>query len=230
MKKITFYSELVYVLALIILSLAVSMISATDFGLSMIVSPAYILSLKFTFLTFGQAEYVVQGILFVAFCILMKKIRPIYFVSFGTGFIYGLMLDAWRLIIPHFNPEITPPGSLPMAIRVVYFILGMCLTAVSIAMCFRTYLYPQIYDLFVKGVSEKFSLDIGKFKIAYDFAFLVVSVVMSLVLFRGFEGIGVGTLILAVCNGVFINTAGKLMDKIFEYKPLFKKFSTYFEI
>ena len=93
MKKITFYSELVYVSSLVILSFAVSMISATDFGLSMIVSPAYILSLKFPVLTFGQAEYVVQGILFVLFCILLKKIRAVYFVSFGTGFVYGLMLD-----------------------------------------------------------------------------------------------------------------------------------------
>lgn len=230
MKKITFYSELVYISALVLLSFAVSMISATDFGLSMIVSPAYILSLKFPVLTFGQAEYVVQGILFVLFCILLKKIRAVYFVSFGTGFVYGLMLDAWRLIIPHFNPEITAPGSLPLAIRIVYFILGMLLTSLSIAMCFRTYLYPQIYDFFVKGVSEKYSIDSGKFKTAYDFVFLIVSVVMSLLLFGKFVGVGIGTPVMAICNGFIITFFGKIMDKIFVYKPLFKKFSTYFEI
>lgn len=230
MKKITFYSELVYIVSLLILSFSVSMVSATDFGLSMIVSPSYLLSQKFTFLTFGQAEYVVQGILFILLCILMKRIKAVYFCSFATGFVYGLLLDMWRIVIPHFNPEITVPGSLPLWIKIIYFILGMCLTSLSIAMCFRTYLYPQVYDFFVKGVCEKYSLDQGKFKVANDMVYLAVSVAMSLLMFGKFVGVGIGTLVLALCNGVLIGFFGKVLDKIFVYKPVFKKFSTYFDI
>ena len=46
MKKIKLYAELDYLLAILILSLSVAMISCTDFGLSMIVAPAYLLSQK----------------------------------------------------------------------------------------------------------------------------------------------------------------------------------------
>ena len=67
-KKLTIHSELVYVLSIIILSFSVAMVSAADFGLSMIVSPAYILSQKLEFLTFGQSEYVVQAFMFIIFC------------------------------------------------------------------------------------------------------------------------------------------------------------------
>ncbi len=230
MKKITFHSELLYVISLLILSFSVAMISATDFGLSMIVSPAYILSQKLGFLTFGQAEYVIQGVLFVVLCILIRKIKLIYFSSFLTGVFYGALLDMWRIVIPHFNPEITAPGSLPFAVRIVYFIVGICLTSLSIAMCFRTYLYPQVYDFFVKAVCEKYSLDRGKFKIINDLVFLIISVAMSLLLFGKFVGVGVGTLIMALLNGLLISFFGKILDKCFVYKPLLKKISTYFDI
>lgn len=229
MKKITFHSELVYILSLVILSFAVAMTSTTDFGLSMIVAPAFLVSEKFSFLTFGQSEYIVQGILFILMCIILRKVRIVYFSSFATGFIYGLLLDMWRTVIPHFNPEITPAGSLPVAVRVVYFALGMILTTISIAMCFRTYLCAQVYDFFVKAVCEGYSLDSGKFKIGYDFVFLALSVIMSFAMFGKFVGIGVGTIIMTLFNGVLINFFGKVMDRIFEYKPVFRKFSTYFE-
>lgn len=229
MKKIKVPSELVYILAIAILSFSVAMMSCADLGLSMIVSPAYILSCK-TGLTFGQCEYIVQGILFVLFCVLMKKVKLVYLSSFITGLIYGAVLDFWRLVIPHFNPEITAPGSLAMWIRIIYFLLGMFMTSFSIAMFFRTYLYPQIYDFFVKGISEKYSLDQTKFKIGYDISMLAISTVMTLALFRKFVGIGVGTLIMACINGIVIGFFGKVLDKFFIIEPIAKKFSRYFDI
>lgn len=196
----------------------------------MIVSPAYILSQKVSFLTFGQSEYVIQGIMFVVFCILMKKVRLVYFSSFVSGLIYGAVLDFWQIVIPHFNPDVTPVGTLPVALRAVYFIVGMLLTSFTIAVLFRVYLYPQVYDFFVKGISERFGIRQSRFKTAFDISFLIISVVMSLVLFDGFVGIGVGTLVMAVCNGTLIGLFGKFLDKFFTFEPRFKKFSKYFEI
>lgn len=75
-KKITLHGEFVYAAAVILLSLAVAMLSAANFGVSMIVAPAYIISQKLGVITFGQGEYLVQSVLFVVFCILMKKSSP----------------------------------------------------------------------------------------------------------------------------------------------------------
>ena len=230
MKKIKIYDEAAYLLAIVLLAFAVAMISTTGFGLSMIVSPAYILSEKVSFLTFGQSEYVVQGVMFVVFCILMKKIKIVYFSSFVSGLIYGAVLDMWRVVIPHFNPEITPVGSLPIGLRIIYFVVGMLLTSFTIAVFFNVYPHPQIYDFFVKGVSEKFGIKQSRFKTAYDISFLLISVVMSLVLFGKFVGVGIGTLIMAVCNGSIIGFFNKLFDKFFIFEPRFKKFSKHFEL
>ena len=230
MKKITLHSEFAYILAILILSFSVAMVSASDLGLSMIVAPAYILSQKLGFLTFGQCEYVIQAILFVIFCILLKRVKLVYFVSFLNCIIYGAVLDFWRLVIPMFNPEITEPGSMGMPIRITLFVGSGLITAFSIALFFRVYLYPQVYDFFVKGITEHFKLNQTKFKTFFDLSCLAVSVIMTLIFFKGFVGIGVGTIILALVNGSLIGGCGKLIDKFFVIKPLSPKLAKKFEL
>ena len=84
MKKIKIHSEPLYALAIILLGFAVALLSSAGFGVSMIVAPAYILSLKTGFLTFGQAEYVIQSVLFVVFSCVMKRFKIVYLSSFLT--------------------------------------------------------------------------------------------------------------------------------------------------
>ena len=229
-KKITFYSEFAYIIAILILSFSVAMVSAADLGVSMIVAPAYILSQKVSFLTFGQSEYVIQAMLFILFCILMKKVKLIYFASFLNCVVYGAALDMWRAVVPVFNPEITAPGSMSMPIRIAFFVVGSLITAFSIALFFRVYLYPQVYDFFVKGITEHFKINQTKFKTGFDMSCLAVSVIMTLVFFKGFVGIGFGTIILAVVNGSLIGACGKILDKVFVIKPLSPKLAKKFEI
>lgn len=230
MKKIRFPAEAAYAVALVVLSFAVAMTAAADFGVSMIVAPAYILSLKLDFLTFGQSEYVVQGLLFVVFCVLMRRVRAVYCSAFLTGLLYGAVLDLWRWIIPHFNPAVTPPGAFAMPLRIVYFVCGTVLCSFSIALFFHTYLYPQIYDFFVKGVSARYHLNRTRFKMIYDAVFLLVGCAMALLLFRRFVGVGVGTLITTAVNGLLIGFFDRTMDKLFDFSPLFPRFAARFTL
>lgn len=229
MKKLTVHSESLYILSILLLSLAVAILSAADFGVSMIVAPAYILSEATGFLSFGQAEYVIQAVLFIVFCIVVKKFKWIYFSSFLTCLIYGAVLDLWRLI-PFFNPAITAPGSMDLWLRIVMFIIGELLTAFSVALSFKSYFYPQVYDFFVKGVSEKYSIKRSVFKTCFDISMLVAGTAMTLIIFGKFIGIGVGTLIIAAINGTLIGLFGKLIDKFFTVKPFFPKLEIKFEI
>lgn len=228
--KIRLYSEGIYVFSLLLLSFSVAMVAAADFGVSMIVAPAYILSQKLQILTFGQCEYVIQGLLFIVFCLLMKKVKLVYFSSFITCIIYGAMLDAWRSIIPVFNPAITSPGSMAEPLRIFFFIAGMVLTSLSIALVYRIYLYPQVYDFFVKGISQRFHKDRTRFKMIFDGTCLLVSVGMTLLLFRGFVGIGVGTIIMTCLNGLLIGRFDKLLEAKFEFVPAAKRFADHFDL
>lgn len=216
--KIRVRHELVYILGAAILSLATAMLAAADFGLSVIVSPAYLVSVKTGLLTFGQAEYVVQGILFILFCIIMRKIKLLYFGAFLSGIIYGFILDLWRTWIPHLNPDIYPTGTLPIQLRIVYFVVGFFINILGVTLYFKNRYYPQVYEFFVKGVSEKYHIELPKFKLAFDLAFLALSLILTLVMFHKIVAIGVGTLIMACCNGPLIGAYSRWFDKHFELK------------
>lgn len=229
MKKIRISNELIYVLAVLVLSFATAMLAAADIGMSMVVAPAYIVSLKVKILTFGQAEYIVQGMLFILFCILMRKVRMLYFFAFVSGLIYGAALDFWRMVIPHFNPELFAPGSLPLSLRVIYFIIGFLLNSLGVALYFKTYFYPQVYEFFVKGISRHFNIALPKFKIGFDMTCLVIASVLSFALFHGLVGIGVGTVVLAFGNGPLIGFYGRWMEKHLDTWERWEKISEKFE-
>lgn len=229
MKKIRIYSELIYVLALFGLSLAVAMLAAADFGLSVIIAPAYIINEKIGFFSLGEWSYIVQGVLFIAFCFAMKKMKLIYFVSFLSCVVYGYILDMWRAVIPCLNPDVTPPGSMDLWIRVIFFIIGELLTSFTVMLFFKAYIYPQVCDLFVKGLVERYGLNQVRVKRVYDICYLAVSVILALVLFGDFVGIEGGTVIIAVVTGPLIGIFSNWFDKHVETVVLFPKFEKAFK-
>ena len=229
MKKIKIPSEIIYFIAIILLSLAVAILTAADFGISMVVAPSYLLSIKAGIITFGQAEYIIQAGVLLLLCLILKKIRPIYLASFVTCLIYGATLDLWRKI-PCFDPSVTTPGSLVLWLRILMFIIGVLLTSFAVALFFKTYLYPQVYDFFVKAVSLRFGIKLSVLKTIVDLTLLLTSTVMSFCFFGKLEGINWGTLIMAGFNGMIIGFFSKQLDRIFEFRPYLRKFASCFEL
>lgn len=228
-EKKVIYSELAYIFALSFIALSVAMAAAADFGVSMIAAPTYILSLRFPFLSFGQWEYVVQGLLFILMCFMLRSFNPIHLVSFISGLVYGSLLDMWRSVIPLLNPAVTAPGAMDMWLRIALFAVGELICGIGVALCFKTYICPQVYDFFVKAVAEKRGYNRTKLKRIFDASFLAVAVLLSLLLFRGFEGMGVGTIILTLVNGPVIGFFDKWLDRHFEFRPAFKSLSGHFK-
>ena len=227
-KRLLVHSEVVYVLGVVLLALAVAMCAAADFGVSMIVAPAYILSLKISWLTFGRAEYVVQAVLFVLLCLVVKKIRVSYLFAFFTCIFYGAVLDLIRLI-PFFSQEAAGQSSL--YVRIPLFIGGMVLSSFAVCLSVKTYLPSQVYDFFVKKVSGRFSIPLSRFKTAFDTSFLLLAVLFSFLFFGfgSFVGVGIGTVVITLCNGFLIGLFGKLYDRFILSPPLFPRLSTAFD-
>lgn len=221
MKKLRLSRETVYVLGLVLQAFAVSLMTKADLGLSQIVAPAYILSCKASFLSFGQAEYIVQGALVLLLCILTKKIRFSYLFTFVTVFIYGAVLDFFNWLWQGF--------STPMWARILLFITGMLLTALSVALFFHTYLSPAAYDFFVKQVALAKQIDISKFKLAFDAVFLSAAVVLSLLFFKKLVGVSAGTVVMALLNGHIIRFFSKQIERHTELFDRFPKLANYFE-
>lgn len=215
MRKRRFPRELAYVFGILILPFAVAFSIKADFGMSMIAAPAYILSEKLAFITNGQAEWIIQAFFLALMCVVVRKFKVMYLASFASAFIYGLILDFAR-----WCTDLIPFDSVPA--RIVYFILGICLTSLSVSMFFNTYLPPCAYDYFVRTVGQAKGLNMQKWKTCYDASMLLISAALSLILFKKFIGVNFGTLIIVAVNGSLISLISKLMNKYFEFYDRFK--------
>jgi len=214
-EKRVFYSELAYVIGIIVLAFGTALLEKADFGMSMIVAPAYLLHLKISpyipFFSFGVAEYVFQGFLLVLLSIVLRKIKFLFFLSFVTAFIYGNILNLFISLISFIPFE-------GIVFQIVFFVLGAIICSFGVSLLFHTYFPPEAYELVVKEFSQKYNTNIGKTKTIYDFCSCALAVVLSLCFFGGFVGIGVGTFICAIVNGWLIGKFSNLLDKYFNFK------------
>ncbi len=224
-KKV-FYSELAYVLGIVLLALGTAFMERADFGMSMVVAPAYILHLKisqvFFAYTFGMSEYVLQAVLLVVLSAVLRRFRIMYLFSFVTAVLYGLTLDGC-IALAALMPEPALAG------RIACFLGGMILCAAGVSMFFHTYIAPEAYELFVKELAAQRGWNINRTKTIYDCASCLVGIALSFAFFGlwHFEGVKLGTVFCALVNGFLIGRCSKLMETRFDFRdalPLRKMF------
>ena len=230
MKKRNLSEEIAYLLGILCMAAGVACVSASNFGYSMIVAPAYLLFAKLGgLITFGTAEYLFQGLLLVVMCFAVRKFRVQYLFSFVTAVIYGYTFDLMLWIV----------GFVPsdgLLARILLFVIGTGFISISVALFVRTYLAPEVYELFVRELAVVYAIPFGRVKLSYDCISCVFSIVMSVILFGAgvfadfsfaafgeailsgyvLEGIGIGTVVAALVNGPLITLCGRWLDSHFE--------------
>ncbi len=147
-KKPVFYTEAAYVFGILLLALGTALMEKADFGMSMVVAPAYLIYLKASgtlpWFSFGMAEYCFQALLLILLAVRMRRFRVMYLFSFVTAVIYGLVLDGMMSLTAALPAE-------GLAGRAVWFLSGLFLCAVGVALLFRTYIAPEAYELVVSA-------------------------------------------------------------------------------
>ena len=231
--KIKKSNEVLWLLGTIFVALGVSICSKADLGVSMIAAPPFVIfdaikSLS-PLLSVGVVEYIVQGVLLIVLCVIVRRFNWRFLLAFAVAVLYGYTLDLFIWLLSGIVP-----GSIAM--RYVMLIIGDTITAFGVACFFRTYMPLQVYELFVAEIATKFNLTITKVKAAFDISLLVISVILALTLFgdvktfdwstiyySSYHSIGIGTLITTIINSPLIKLMGKLIDKIFDQSARFTK-------
>ena len=233
MKKIKKANELLWLFGVLFVAFGVSICSKADLGVSMIAAPAFVLSEAlsglWSGLSVGVTEYIIQGIMLVVLCIIVKGFNWRYLLAFAVAVVYGYTLDLflWLMKDVSFNT---------MAMRWVMLIVGDVVVGFGVACFFRTYMPLQVYELFVAEIARHFNITIAKVKFGFDMVLLAISIVLAFSLFgdvktfewskigyTSFHSIGLGTLVTAAINSPIINAMGKLVDRFFDPEPRFKK-------
>ena len=211
MKK-RFSTELAYALGIVFVALGAALMERSDFGVSMVVAPAYLiyrwLSPVWSFVTFGMAEYCFQAALLVVMVILLRRFRVSYIFSFVTAVIYGFALDGFMYLGALLPAELIWQ-------RAAYYVIGMLCCAAGVSAMFHTYISPEVYELFVKEVSSHFNVNINRFKTVYDCVSCLIGIAISFLVFGlwRFEGVKWGTIVCALINGWIIGRFSAFYEK-----------------
>jgi uncharacterized membrane protein YczE len=219
-KKPVFYTELCYLFGILILALGASLLVKADFGVSVVVSPAYLLHLKlsetWSFFSFGIAEYVVQGTLLLLVILLVRRFHWSYLFSFVTALFYGFVLDRVLSVFALLSFQ-------HLSLRIVFFLLGLLLCAIGVSLVLHTYLSPEVYELLIREVSACYRWNLGKVKTVYDCISCLIAISLSFAFFGlfHFHGIGIGTVISALVNGTLISLVSRFLESHFELCPAF---------
>ncbi len=225
--KRTFYTEAAYAFGLISLAFGTALMEKADFGMSMIVAPAYLIYLKvsdyLSWFSFGMAEYCFQAFLIIVLSIVLHSFKRKYLFSFITAFVYGNVLDAMMKAI-----ACVPYDSFPA--KALYYLFGLIICAIGVALLFKTYISPEAYELFVKEISSRFDFAISKTKTVYDCCSCLIAIAMSFIFigFGRFEGVKIGTVLCALVNGSLIGKCSGWFEKHFVFSDAFG-FRKYFE-
>lgn len=163
--KRTFYTEAAYAVGLIMLALGTALMEKADFGMSMVVAPAYLIYLKMSeylsWFTFGMTEYCFQAILIVVLAAVMHRFKRKYLFSFITAFIYGNILDVMMKVVNLISSD-------GIMMRISCYGSGLAICAIGVSLLFTTYISPEAYELFVKEVSSAYGFSISRTKTVYD--------------------------------------------------------------
>lgn len=226
-------SELLWLFGIIFVALGVAICSKADLGVSMIAAPAFVvyeaIAPLWSVFSVGMTEYLIQGLMLILLCIIVRRFDWRYLLAFAVAVLYGYALNFFLWLLGPISFD-------AVWLRYTMLIVGDVITAFGVACFFHTYMPLQVYELFVAEISARFSININKVKRAFDLVLLGISIVLALVLFgdvgtfdwstiyrSSFHSIGLGTLITTVINSPIIALMSRLIDKLCEPTALFSR-------
>ena len=216
-RKKIFYAELAYVMGIALLALGTALMERADYGMSMVVAPAYIVHRKLVqslpWFSFGVAEFALQAVLLIGLSLWMGRFRRSYLFSFVTAVFYGAVLD---LCV---SGAALLPGA-GTAMRLSCYALGMLLCAAGVAMLFHSYISPEAYELVVKEIACRQRWDVGRVKTVYDCISCAAGVALSFICFGWgqFEGVKAGTIVCALVNGALIGWIDRRLNAACDFR------------
>ncbi len=233
MKKVQKSSELLWLMGIVFVALGVAICSKADLGVSMIAAPAFVVYEAIAPLwggfSVGMTEYMIQGIMLLLLCAVIRRFRWQYLLAFAVAVVYGYTLNFFLWILGGISFQ-------AVWLRWGMLIVGDAITAFGVACFFSTYMPLQVYELFVAELARRFGLNLNKTKWTFDITLLVISITLALVLFgdaasfawgsigySSFHCIGLGTLVTTAINSPLIALMRRVIQSCFADAPCFPR-------
>ena len=207
MKKI-FKDYFLVVIGSLFMGFGIALTKCADLGLSTISSVPNIISLKFTFFTFGTWSAIWNLIMILAQVIIKgKEFKPEQLMQIPVSIVFGWFADLGVWTFSYIPTSAYFVKLLMTVLGVVTLAFGISITVIA-----NRVLNPA--EAIVDVVAEKWKWDFGTLKIIFDVLCVALAVVLSLAFFNfKIVGIGEGTIVAMVGTGVLIKLFVNLLKK-----------------
>lgn len=211
-KKEIFRRYILFVISLFFCGVGIALTKHAELGVSPISSLANVISIKFDFISFGNWLIVSNLVLLLGQIILLRRnFKLIQLMQIPLSFIFGYFTDfgLWMIKdIPNEN----------YIIRLLLVFAGIVFIGFGISLGVIADVVLNSGEGFVKALSDVTKKDFGSVKIVFDVSCVLLSIVLSLLMFDGkLLGTREGTIISAV----FVGVAVKIFKPILQ-NPLTK--------
>ena len=174
--------------------LGVSFITKAGLGTSPITSIPYTLSLGFT-PTVGMFTLVFNIFLIILQVILLRRNFQLQnLLQLPIIALFSFFIDLTMSLLGFMQPE-------TYAMKVVSLIVGCLILGFGVFMEMVANVAMLPGEATVRAVSDVFSTDFGKTKIAFDSSMTVIAAILSFIMFRHLNGVREGTIVAAILVG-----------------------------
>ena len=174
--------------------LGVSFITKAGLGTSPITSIPYTLSLGFT-PTVGMFTLFFNLLLIVLQIILLRRNFQLQnLLQLPIIALFSFFIDLTMSLLGFMQPE-------TYAMKVVSLIVGCLILGFGVFMEMVANVAMLPGEATVRAVSDVFSTDFGKTKIAFDSSMTVIAAILSFIMFRHLDGVREGTIVAAILVG-----------------------------
>ena len=174
--------------------LGVSFITKAGLGTSPITSIPYTLSLGFT-PTVGMFTLVFNIFLVILQVILLRRNFQLQnLLQLPIIALFSFFIDLTMSLLGFIQPE-------TYAMKVVSLIVGCLILGFGVFMEMVANVAMLPGEATVRAVSDVFSTDFGKTKIAFDSSMTVIAAIMSFIMFKHLDGVREGTIVAAILVG-----------------------------
>lgn len=184
-----------YILGLNFIAFAVVLYIRYDLGVAAFSSVMYAIA-EIYGISMGTASILCYLILVAVQCLLVRRVTMEFVLEIPLSFAFGLLIDLYDFLIPVIDGG--------FAVRLTLYCLTLFVTALGVFLCVKTDLVLTPVDGIVKTISEVFRLRFSLVKNGFDISLVLVTAVLCLVNHTPFYGIGIGTVISAICLGRII--------------------------
>jgi len=174
--------------------LGVSFITKAGLGTSPITSIPYTLSLGFT-PTVGMFTLVFNIFLIILQVILLRRNFQLQnLLQLPIIALFSFFIDLTMSLLGFMQPE-------TYAMKVVSLIVGCLILGFGVFMEMTANVAMLPGEATVRAVSDVFSTDFGKTKIAFDSSMTVIAAILSFIMFKHLDGVREGTIVAAILVG-----------------------------